>query len=53
MVKLLMEFSIAFPICDYKGKDASYIAPLEVCGHLICGTLYITSLAGQLHPTLV
>ena len=27
--------------------------PLEVCGHLICRMLYITSLAGLLHLTLV
>ena len=36
-----------------KLKLHTYIAPLEVHGHLICGMLYITSLAGLLHPTLV
>ena len=36
-----------------KVKLHTYIGPLEVCGHLICGMLYITSPAGLLHPTLV
>ena len=36
-----------------KVKFHTYIAPLEVRGRLICGTLYITSPAGLLHPTLV
>ena len=36
-----------------KVKFHTYIAPLEVRGQLICGTLYITSPAGLLHPTLV
>ena len=34
-------------------KLHTYIALLEVCGHLIRGTLYITSPAGLRHPTLV
>ena len=34
-------------------KFHTYIAPLEVRGRLICRTLYITSPAGLLHPTLV
>ena len=36
-----------------KIKMHTYIAPLEVCGHLICTMLYITSPAELLHPTLV
>ena len=36
-----------------KVKFHTYIAPLEVRGRLICATLYITSPAGPLHPTLV
>ena len=36
-----------------KVKFHTYIALLEVRGRLICGTLYITSPAGPLHPTLV
>ena len=36
-----------------KVKLHTYIAPLEVHGRLICGTLYSTSQAGLLHPTIM
>ena len=40
-------------ILKVKVKLHTYTAPLEVYGHLICRMLYITSLAGLLHQTLV
>ena len=39
--------------CREMLKMHTYIAALEVCGHFICRMLFITSLAGLLHPTLV